>query len=137
MTSDIIVPDGFKFSIEVKSVKTEIDFFEESAALEKWLHQVSEDAHSIGKMPLLCWKRPHKGWFAIVPSKAFRSYGYYGEYYFRYASNSQRWKGGWIVLRLDELLEANASDHKFWWVDAEAYLTAREERLYQKWQNNS
>jgi hypothetical protein len=72
MASDIIVPPGFRFSIEVKAVNKSVDLLEQSALLDKFLAQADADAKRVGKMPMLCWKRNRKGWIAVVPSQAFR-----------------------------------------------------------------
>ena len=114
MTSDIIVPPRFKFAIECKSVNIDIDFFDISIPFERWLAQATEDATSIGKLPMVCWKRPHKGWLVAVPARAFKDAGIYGAYYIRYASDTPHWRWGWIVLRLEALLEANQDEEDFW-----------------------
>ena len=111
-TGDLIPPDGFKFSVEAKSVNIDIDFFDISIPFERWLQQASEDAKSIGKLPMLCWKRNRKGWLAALPARGvFRESGSYGDYYVRYGYNAINW--GWIVCRLDALLEANP-ECEFW-----------------------
>jgi len=112
-TGDLILPDGFRFSIEAKSVNIDVDFFDESAAFERWLSQATEDAESIGKLPMLCWKVAYKGWLVALPIFAFTNYGSYGTYYVRYANNTERWRWGWIIKRLDALLEAN-QEWEFW-----------------------
>ena len=114
MTGDLIEPAGFRFSIESKSVNIDIDFFEPSAAFEKWLRQATDEAESVGKLPMLCWKQPYKGWLVAVPARSFKFGGNYGAYYVRYANNTQQWLWGWIVLRLDALLEVNQDTHEFW-----------------------
>ena len=68
-TSDLVAPDGFRFSIECKSVNKDVDLLDQSALLDKFLKQVADDAASIGKIPLLCWKRHRKGWIAVLPER--------------------------------------------------------------------
>ena len=97
MTGDLIVPSGFKFSIESKSVNIGIDFLDQSAQFDKWLFQAKDDAESIGKIPLLCWKRNRKGWIAAVPLYAFtKSVTPYPLYFSMYRS--------WVIVKLETLL---------------------------------
>ena len=110
MTGDLIPPAGFRFSIEAKSEKVNIDFFTRSALFGKWLTQATNDASSISKIPMLCWKRHRKGWIVAIPSKAFKNAAlppHYASYGFGV------WQWDWIVCRLDTLLETNKERH-FW-----------------------
>jgi len=114
MTGDLIVPDGFRFAIECKSVNVNIDFYAESLQFDKWLRQATDDAQSIGKIPMLCWKQYRKGWIVAVPARcAFKDCGRFPHYYIRYGHDTVRWKWGWIVCRLDALLETN-QEREFW-----------------------
>jgi hypothetical protein len=96
-TGDLITPAGFRFSIESKSVNVNVDLLDQCALLDKFLEQAQNDADSIGKLPMLCWKRNRKGWIAVVPAQAFR---FIGEglptYYIHYRD--------WLVCPLDTLL---------------------------------
>jgi len=96
-TGDLITPQGFKFSIESKSANVDVDLLGQSALLDKFLQQAKDDAESIGKMPMLCWKRSRKGWITAVLFGAFRYDGNLPEYYARYRE--------WLICRLDTLLE--------------------------------
>jgi Holliday junction resolvase len=101
-TGDLIVPDGFRFSIECKAVNKNIDFLDQSTLLDKFLEQATKDALSIGKLPMVCWKRNRKGWLAIVPVPAFSRSElplYCGCY------------NRWFVCKLEILLEV---DDSFW-----------------------
>jgi len=105
-TGDMIVPENFRFSIECKSVNRNVDFFERSALLDKFLEQATQDAVSIGKLPMLCWKRNRKGWLTVVPVPAFTRSElplYCGCY------------NRWFVCKLEILLEA---DIRFWFEEA-------------------
>jgi Holliday junction resolvase len=104
-TSDLIVPDGFRFSVECKAVNRDVDLLDQSALLDKFLTQVTEDANSIGKIPLLCWKRNRKGWIAALPEKdVFGKTIVFTNYYSVYRE--------WLVCYLDALLETEQLD--FW-----------------------
>ena len=96
-TGDLVTPARFRFSIESKSVNVNVDLLDQCALLDKFLEQAQNDADSIGKLPMLCWKRNRRGWIAVVPSQAFR---FIGEglpaYYSRYRD--------WLVFYLDTLL---------------------------------
>jgi Holliday junction resolvase len=97
MTGDLMVPSGFKFSIESKSVNINIDFLDQSAPFDKWLFQATADAESIGKIPFLAWKRNRKGWVAAVPFYAFaKSVTPYPLYFSMYRS--------WVIVKLEALL---------------------------------
>ena len=108
-TGDLVVPEGFLFSVEAKAVNAQVDLLERSVLLEKFLRQVSDDAASIGKMPMLCWKRNRRGWLAFIPKRAFEGYG---ELPLPYAR-----RGDWLICKLDALLEI--ADRRFWFSDTE------------------
>jgi hypothetical protein len=107
-TSDLIVPDGFRFSIECKSVNKDVDLLDQSALLDKFLVQAADDAASIGKIPLLCWKRHRKGWIAVLPERfVFGKTIVFTNYYSVYRE--------WVVCYLDALLE---NDQPEFWFDS-------------------
>jgi len=109
-TSDLVAPSGFRFSIECKAVNVNIDLLDQSALLDKFLKQVADDAASIGKIPLLCWKRHRKGWIAILPERFVFSWSIvFTNYYSVYRE--------WIVCYLDALLEIEQPD--FWFNNIE------------------
>lgn len=104
-TGDIVVPNGFRFSIESKAVNVQVDLLAKSALLDKFLKQAEADAKSVGKMPLLCWKRNRRGWIAAVPSRAFMFTGAtLPAYYSRYQD--------WLVCNLEALLAVRVP--RFW-----------------------
>ena len=101
LTGDLIVPDGFRFSVECKAVNVTVDLLAPSALFDKFLEQAKADAERIGKEPMLCWKRNRKGWIAAVPSQAFRFTGAeLPVYYSRYRD--------WFVCNLDTLLSVQS-----------------------------
>jgi hypothetical protein len=104
-TSDLIVPDGFRFSVECKAVNKDVDLLDQSALLDKFLQQAADDANSIKKVPMLCWKRNRKGWLAILPERyVFGKTIVFTNYYSVYRE--------WVVCYLDALLETEQPD--FW-----------------------
>ena len=115
LTGDLIVPDNFRFSVECKAVNVNVDLLAPSALLDKFLDQAAFDAATIGKLPLLCWKRNHKGWIAAVPINEIESSGTDGSripipYYSRYIGNN----ASWLICRLDALLMIDSDE---WWFD--------------------
>jgi len=109
-TSDLVAPWGFRFSVECKSVNKDVDLLDQSALLDKFLTQVADDAASIGKIPLLCWKRHRKGWIAVLPERFVFSWSIvFTNYYSVYRE--------WIVCYLDALLEIEQPD--FWFNNIE------------------
>ena len=109
-TGDLIVPDNFRFSVECKAVNVDVDLLAPSALLDKFLDQAAFDAATIGKLPLLCWKRNHKGWIAAVPINEMESSRIPIPYYSRYIGNN----ASWLICRLDALLMTNIDE---WWFD--------------------
>ena len=110
MTGDIIVPAGFRFSVECKSVNKNVDLLDQSALLDKFLQQAADDAESIGAIPLLCWKRHRKGWIAVLPECfVFGKSIVFTNYYSIYRE--------WVVCYLDALLEIDQPD--FWFDNIE------------------
>jgi hypothetical protein len=109
-TSDLVVPSGFRFSVECKSVNKDVDLLDQSALLDKFLKQVTDDAASIGKIPLLCWKRHRKGWIVVLPERdVFGKCIVFTNYYSVYRE--------WLVCYLDALLEIDQPD--FWFDNIE------------------
>jgi len=123
MTGDLIPPPGFRFSIESKSEKVDIDLLAPSVQFDKWLKQATCDADSISKIPMLCWKRHRKGWIVAIPSKTLKN-GVLPLHYTSYGFGVLH--RGWIVCRLDALLEAN-DDRHFWFDDGREKLEEQRE----------
>ena len=111
MTGDIICPPGFRFSIECKSYNKTIDFFEQSKLLDQWLNQTLSDAATVKKIPMLCIKRPQKGWIALIPAIVFPTrvmtesnvFAYYAIY-----------GGHYLVCELNTLLKIERTTKGFW-----------------------
>jgi hypothetical protein len=114
-TSDLVAPSGFRFSVECKAVNVNIDLLAQSALLDKFLDQAAFDATSIGKLPLLCWKRNHKGWIAAVPINEIESCRIPIPYYSRYIGNN----ASWLICRLDALLMIDIDE--FWFDTQERF----------------
>ena len=102
-TGDLIVPEGFRFSIEVKAVNKTIDFLDRSALLDGFLEQAKTDAERIGKLPMLCWKRNRKGWIAAMHVKNMSKTG---------VPNYCVCYDRWFVMKLEALLELTPDE--FW-----------------------
>jgi hypothetical protein len=100
-TGDIVVPRSFRFSVESKAVNVHVDLLAKSALLDNFLHQAEVDAKSIGKIPMLCWKRNRKGWIVAVPSQAFRFTGAIPP------KDHSRYRD-WLVCSLEALLATNS-----------------------------
>jgi hypothetical protein len=109
LTSDIIVPLGFRFVIESKSQNVEVDLLNQSALFDKFLEQVENDAASINKVPMLAWKRHRRGWITAIPFQAFEGLDAMPSYYAIYRV--------WVIARLDALLEI--ADQRFWFSNTE------------------
>ena len=104
-TGDLVTPAGFKFSVECKAVNQNVDLLYQSALLDKFLKQAADDAVSIRKIPLLCWKRLRKGWITVLPEHyVFGKSVVFANYYSVYRE--------WLVCSLDALLEID--DPRFW-----------------------
>lgn len=70
LTSDVVCPEGFQFSIECKYGYASIDL---STCLEKghkeldgFLNQAEKDAEKVGKKPMLCWRKPYQPWLTFI-----------------------------------------------------------------------
>jgi hypothetical protein len=104
-TGDLIVPNSFRFSIECKAVNKDVDLLDQSALLDKFLTQTANDAASIGKIPLLCWKRNRKGWIAVLPERyVFSKSIVFTNYYSVYRNC--------VICYLDALLDIDQPE--FW-----------------------
>ena len=72
------------------------------------MKQAADDAASIGKIPLLCWKRNRKGWIAVLPDRyVFSKNIVFTNYYSVYRE--------WVVCYLDALLKI---DQPTFWFDS-------------------
>ena len=75
-TGDIVPPPDFKFTIECKYGYENIElmsiFSDGHKMVEEWIKQSQKQADSIGKQPLLCWRKPHFSWLAFLPKEVFK-----------------------------------------------------------------
>lgn len=73
-SSDLVCPDNFKFSIEVKggysSVNITNALTKGNKTLDGFLHQASTDADRTNLQPMLCWKQDHKPWLCFIRNEA-------------------------------------------------------------------
>ena len=104
-TGDLTTPDGFRFSIECKSENVTINWFEDSAKVDSWIKQAVDDAKSVGKSPMVCWKMPRRGWIVIFARNGYAPSD---------VGNYVIYKGKWFVCRLEKLLEVTKSHPEFW-----------------------
>ena len=74
LSGDIITPENFRFSIEVKSRKgfSFFDFFSEKSELKSWLKQAEEESEISNKFPLLIVKINYQPIFVMF--KASRNF---------------------------------------------------------------
>ena len=99
LTGDISVPRNFKFSIESKHGYSSIDFCNVlengNKTIEDFMEQVSKDARSINRKPLLCWKKDRMAWVAFLKKNDLPNYKDYA-YHFCY--------NDWVAISLKQLL---------------------------------
>lgn len=83
LSGDIIAPEGFKFSIEIKSRK-EFNFWDllnnNNNEIDDWLKQVEEDSEISGKLPLLIIKINHRKPFVLFRKELLEGKLIYKEY---------------------------------------------------------
>lgn len=72
-SSDLVVPENFKFALEVKGGYNGIDlnsiFLRGNSDLNKFLIQAYKDAKRADKKPLLAWKKNRKPWLVFLLNK--------------------------------------------------------------------
>jgi hypothetical protein len=96
LSGDIISPDNFKFSIEVKSRKTFnfFDFFNSKSELFSWFEQCENDSNNANKNPMLIIKiNNHQ---AVI---LFKTTEYDSEFKFK----------NWNIMMLSEIFQLNKS----------------------------
>lgn len=90
-SSDLVVPENFKFSPEVKGGYDGIDlnsiFARGNSDLNKFLVQAYKDAKKCDKKPLLAWKRRRKPWIVFVLKADLEGFN------FTYSVNYNQWIG--------------------------------------------
>jgi hypothetical protein len=78
LSSDLIVPQWFKYCVECKNYKEPPDFntvlASGSTLLDGWLEEALRDATNTNTLPILCWKVPRRGWFYSLPEQLIRSF---------------------------------------------------------------
>ena len=97
LTADIVCPEGFKFSVECKYGYADIDlctcFDKGIKNLDDFLDQAEKDAVRVGKLPMLCWRKPRQNWLVFVKAASAPD-GTYKLYY-----------RDWVGMSLTELFK--------------------------------
>lgn len=92
LSGDIIPPEGFRFSIEVKSRK-DFNFWDllndNNNEIDEWIEQIEEEAKISNKEPLLIIKINNRKPFVLFPNKLLKGKLIYKDY---------------IILRFDYFL---------------------------------
>lgn len=92
---DICSPPNFKYLIECKFGYPQIDlcntFDNGIPQLNEFLKQAEKDAGMAGKEPLVCWKKNHQPWLAVVKGLD-RTFDYQLKY------------NDWVMVSLTKLL---------------------------------
>lgn len=100
-SADLVVPENFKFSLEVKGGYDGIDLnsilSRGNSDLNKFLIQSFRDAEKCNKRPLLAWKRKRKPWLVFVLKKDVEGLD------FTYSINYNQWIG----LDLEQFIKLN------------------------------
>lgn len=73
LVSDIVCPNGFRFTIECKSGYKDVNltgvFQKGNATIDAFMQQVLSDAIRSGKEPLVAFKPDRLGWIAFLPTR--------------------------------------------------------------------
>ena len=109
LTGDVCIPQKFFYTIESKNgYEDEINLTNACDGaiprLDEFIKQVVRDADYSGRKPIICWKRNHKPWLAIIKKIDFANEI---DYYVNYRE--------WRIVNLEELLRI--TDRKFWFAD--------------------
>jgi hypothetical protein len=109
MTSDIICPQHFRFSVECKSVAASKNWwwFADNAMIDSFLNQVTGDAQSVNKIPLLCVKVPNRGWIAAISVASVQQ-----EIDLHKIQHAVMYRD-WLFLPLDVLFDCLEREHWF------------------------
>lgn len=110
LTGDICVPEGFKWVIECKGgyekdMNLSVAIEGSLPQLDAFIKQVSTDAASTTRRPIVCWKRNRKPWLAAIrcedfPAEIEKQFPFRLQY------------GEWVMINLEKLLEV--TDRSFW-----------------------
>ena len=101
LSGDLICPDGFRFSVEVKS-RLDFNFWDMLAdetenEIDNWIKQAEGDAKLSKKEPLIIFKANNRKPFVLFPKRLKKAKLSYGDY---------------TILRLDYFLAIR--DQFFW-----------------------
>lgn len=107
LASNIVCPEGFRFSIECKFGYKDSDlsgaFDRRLKQLDDFMEQAARDAEKVKKAPMVCWKKPRQGWVVFLrcedaPKAFFNVKLYYHD---------------WVGLSLADLLATQEDDYFF------------------------
>ena len=77
--SDITVPEGFPFSVEVKNQEaggwTFNGLLRNDWIVWDWWAQCTKDADGLGRHPLLCFTRAHQPWYCMMRKRSLQCIG--------------------------------------------------------------
>lgn len=72
-TGDIVTPENFKFCLESKGGYDDVDWhlcFEDGhGQIDYFLNQAKTQSDGCARKPMVCWKRNHRPWLAILLTK--------------------------------------------------------------------
>ena len=98
-SGDLVVPEGFLFTIESKGGYDGIDlssiFIRGNSELDKFLSQAEDDSKRCNRKPMLCWKKTRKPWLSFLKTSDLEGHD------FKYKLIYGKWTG----ISLDLLLE--------------------------------
>ena len=102
-SGDIVVPEGFRFTLESKGGYDGIDlnsaFVRGNSELDSFMDQAMADSRRSGRKPMLCWKRTRKPWLAFLLSTDLEGHE------FKYSMKYGKWTG----VALEHLLKLEDS----------------------------
>ena len=95
---DLVVPTGFRFTIECKTGYSEIDLgtmlSKGNPMFDTFLKQATDDAKKAKKQPLLAWRRDRKKWLFAINEKEIEEYSF--QYLMKYRN--------WSIIHIDQFL---------------------------------
>lgn len=86
-TGDLVAPSNFIFTIECKygyDIELMSTFTDGNKQIDAWIDQSQRQADGIGKLPLLCWRKPHHSWLAFIPKVSFNKVKPKPDYFMSY-----------------------------------------------------
>ena len=94
---DLVVPEGFKYTIECK-FGYDIDLYKclcgRIKLLDGFLKQATRDADKINMIPMLCWKKDRCDWLAFLPKNIMEEVDI----------SNQLLYNDWVAVKLSSLL---------------------------------